>query len=222
MGAADGRAGAARVRPRLLRPPALRSLLLGDDRSAEGDRPPPRRNPDRGVQERGPELGPAARRQADVVHDHGLDDVDGARQHAAAPGLDRDARRQPDVPGPIRPVEARRGAAPDADGRGARIPDGLPQGWRGPPRHGPVQHPAVLRSGLARSLRRASTGSTSSSARTCCSTSAAAGPTSAPAWCRGARCSRCTGARSPAAASRWTLRHTTRTPSRWSASWGSW
>ena len=96
-------------------------------------------------QERGPELGPAARGQAALVHDDRLDDVDGAGQHAAAPGLDRDARRQPDVPGSLGSVAAGRGASADADGRRARLPDGLPQGGCRPARHGPVQHPPVLR-----------------------------------------------------------------------------
>ena len=116
----------------------------------------------------------------------------------------------------------RRGAAPDADGCGAGVPDGLPQGGR---RARAISTSPASGSSAPRARRcrpRASTGSTSSSARTCCSTSAAAGPTSAPAWCRAARCSPSTAARSPAAAWRSTSPPTTRTPSRWSASWASW
>ena len=59
-----GRAGAARVRPGAVRPPALRALLVGHHRAAEGDRPPPRRHPDRALQEPRPELGPPARATA--------------------------------------------------------------------------------------------------------------------------------------------------------------
>ena len=45
LGRAAGRAGAARVRPAAVRPPALRAVLVGHDRPAEGDRPRPRRHP---------------------------------------------------------------------------------------------------------------------------------------------------------------------------------
>ena len=38
------RAGAARVRAGPVRPPAVRAVLLGHDRAAEGDRPRPRRD----------------------------------------------------------------------------------------------------------------------------------------------------------------------------------
>ena len=64
------------------------------------------------------------------------------------------------------------------------IPDGLPQGRRGPAATWTCPASGSSAQRARRSLRRASTGSTSSSARTSCSTSAAAGPTSAPAWCR--------------------------------------
>ena len=45
LGRAARRAGAARVRPAAVRAPALRALLLGHDRPAEGDRARPRRHP---------------------------------------------------------------------------------------------------------------------------------------------------------------------------------
>ena len=53
------REGAARVRPAALRAPALRPLLVGHDRAAEGDRPRPRRHPRRAPEEPRAELGPA-------------------------------------------------------------------------------------------------------------------------------------------------------------------
>ena len=54
-------AGTARVRAGGLRPPALRALLLGDDRAAQGDRARPRRPAGGAPQEPGPRLGPQAR-----------------------------------------------------------------------------------------------------------------------------------------------------------------
>ena len=56
----------------------------------------------------------------------------------------------------------------------------------------------------------------------CCSTWAAVAPTSAPASCRAARCSRCGPARSPGRAWAWTRRRSTRRGSRSSAGWVSW
>ena len=44
----------ARLRPRALRPPALRALLLRDDRAAQGDRPRPRRHPRSSTSRRSP------------------------------------------------------------------------------------------------------------------------------------------------------------------------
>ena len=97
-----GRARAARVRPGSVRPPALRALLVGHDRPAEGDRPRPRRDPARAPEEPRPLVGPAPGRPADVVHDDGVDDVERARLGAPAARVDRDARRQPRLSRPRR------------------------------------------------------------------------------------------------------------------------
>ena len=61
LGRAARRAGAARVRAGRVRPPAVRAVLLGYDRPAEGDRPRPRRTAARAPQEPGARLGPEAR-----------------------------------------------------------------------------------------------------------------------------------------------------------------
>ncbi len=113
VGGAAGRSRAARVRPGAVRPSPLRAVLLRHDRQAEGDRAPPRRHPSRASQEPGPELGPAAWRPPDVVHDHRLDDVERAGLDPAVPGLDRDARRQPALSRP----DARNGGSPRSCGR---------------------------------------------------------------------------------------------------------
>ena len=67
LGGAARRARAARVRAGRVRPPAVRAVLLGHDRPAEGDRPRPRRTAARAPQEPGPQLGPEARWPAAVV-----------------------------------------------------------------------------------------------------------------------------------------------------------
>ena len=67
-----------RVRAGRLRPPALRAVLLGHDRAAQGDRPRPRRPAHGAPQEPGPGLGPQARRAPAVVLHHGVDDVERA------------------------------------------------------------------------------------------------------------------------------------------------
>ena len=69
----------------------------------------------RAPEEPRPELGPAARRPAPVVHDDRVDDVERARLDAAAARVDRDDRRQPRLPRPLVPVAARRGDAADDD-----------------------------------------------------------------------------------------------------------
>ena len=51
LGRAPRRAGPPRVRPRPVRPPAVRALLLRHDRAAEGDRARARRHPARALQE---------------------------------------------------------------------------------------------------------------------------------------------------------------------------
>ncbi len=87
------RGGTAGVRIAALRPSAVHPVLLGHHRLAQGNRASPRGNPGRAPQEPRSQLGPAARRPADVVHDHGLDDVECADLGAAAAGIDRDAGR---------------------------------------------------------------------------------------------------------------------------------
>ena len=101
-------ARAARVRAGAVRPPALRSLLLGDDRPAEGDRPRPRRHPARAPQEPCAVVGHPPGRPSAVVHDDGMDDVERTRLDVARPRLDRVDRRQSDLPRPVGPVAARR------------------------------------------------------------------------------------------------------------------
>ncbi len=98
VGRPGRRAGAARVRPGPVRPPALRAVLVRHHGAAQGDRAPPRRDPGRALQEPRPELGHPARRPPDVVHHHRVDDVERARVDAAAACVDRDARRQSAVP----------------------------------------------------------------------------------------------------------------------------
>ena len=72
-----GRAAAPRrVRARAVRPPALRPLLVGHDRPAQGDRPRPRGHPRRAPQGARPAQRPRARRPLLLVLDHGLDDVE--------------------------------------------------------------------------------------------------------------------------------------------------
>ncbi len=100
--------------------PAVRAVLLGHDRTAEGDRPLPRRPARRAPQEPGPRLGSQAGRPAAVVLDDRVDDVERTRLRAAAAQLDRDARRRPDVARPAPAVAARRGAPADGDGRRRR------------------------------------------------------------------------------------------------------
>ena len=85
-----------------------------------------------------------------------------------------------------------------ADGREPRLPHGLPQGGRASRRRSSTCR-GCGRSArrAARCRRRATAGSPSSSAPRCCSTWAAAAPTSAPGSCRAARCCRCGPGRSP-------------------------
>ena len=64
LGHASRRGRAAGVRSGRVRSPAVRAVLLGHDRVAEGDRARPRRSADRAPQEPGDRLGPQARRPA--------------------------------------------------------------------------------------------------------------------------------------------------------------
>ena len=100
---------------------------------------------------------------------------------------------------------------PDADGRQPRAVDGRAARRVSNLRdHDTLIDPPARASPARRSRPRGSTGSTSSSAPTCCSTSAAAAPTCAPGSSRAARCCRSTGARCRAASSPSTPRPTTR------------
>ena len=131
LGRAARRARAARVRPGRLRPPAVRAVLVGDDRPAEGDRPRARRHPARVPQGARAELGPEAGRPPALVQHDLLDDVERARRRAPGALVDRDARRRPDVAGRRLAVAGRRGDAPDLHGREPGLPDGVPQGGPG-------------------------------------------------------------------------------------------
>ena len=178
--------GAARVRPAAVRAPAVRALLLGHDRSPEGDRPLPRRHPPRAPEEPRLQLGPPAGRPAAVVHDDRLDDVERARLGAAPPRVDRDDRRQPGVPRPLVPVARARGDEADVLRPQPRVHDGVPQGG---PRARAATSTSPRSAWSARQARRCrsrgTSGSTSSSARRSTSTSGAAARTSAPGSCRG-------------------------------------
>ncbi len=131
LGRAHRRGGPARVRGAAVRAPALRPLLLGHDGAAEGDRPRPRRHPDRAPEEPRAELGPPPGRPAPVVHDDGVDDVERARLDAPRPRLDRDDRRQPRIPGPRLPVAARGEDAPDDARRQPGVRARVPQAGGG-------------------------------------------------------------------------------------------
>ena len=123
--------GDARRRARAVRPSAVRAVLVGDHRPAEGDRARPRRDHPRGVQEPRAQLGPRPGRPADVVHHDGVDDVERARVDAADRRVDRVPRRQPDVARPRRAVADRRGRAADDDGARAGVRHGLRQAGQG-------------------------------------------------------------------------------------------
>ena len=78
--------GAARLRPRPVRPPAVRAVLVGDDRAAQADRPRPRRHPPRAPQGARAPHGPRAGRPVLLVHDDRLDDVELPRVRARSSG----------------------------------------------------------------------------------------------------------------------------------------
>ena len=222
--AGPGQAGPdAEFDPGAVRPPAVRAVLLRHDRQAEGDRARPRRDPARAPEEPRAELGPAPGRPHPLVLHDRVDDVERAGLRAAGRRVDRADRRQPAAPRPGLAVAAGRRDRRDADGREPRVPHGLPRGRACGPR------PSTTCRGCGRSARRAArcprrdtAGWPSSSGRTCCSTWAAAAPTSAPGSCRAARCSRCGSARSPARPSGSTRRRSTRRATRSSASSASW
>ena len=149
VGRARGRGRAARVRPGSVRPPALRALLVGHDRPAEGDRPRPRRHPARAPEEPRPLVGPAPRRPADVVHDHRVDDVERPRLGPPAARVDRDARRKSRVSRSLPAVAPGRGNEGDDVRAQPGVHDGLPQGGT---RAGPRLRPLDAEDDLRRRL----------------------------------------------------------------------
>ena len=133
--------------------------------------------------------------------------------------VDRDDRRQSQLPGRVAAVAARRGDAArrsSGSARRSRWPAARTGSSRAHLR--PLRDPVALRGRLAAPRSRATSGSTSRSARTSSSTSAAAAPTSAPGSCRAIRCCRSTRARCPRRASASTPPPSTPTASRSSAS----
>ncbi len=94
-----------------VRPPAVRAVLLRHHRAAQADRPRPRRDRPRALQEHGDDLGHPGGRPAAAAHDDRLDDVERDGQRADAARVDRDLRRRRGVAG-ARPAVA--GGAGDA------------------------------------------------------------------------------------------------------------
>ena len=85
--------GAAGVRAGAVRPPARRALLLGDDRSAQGDRARPRQPARRALQGARPAVGRGAGEAPAAVHDDRVDDVERTRLRAHPARVDRAHRR---------------------------------------------------------------------------------------------------------------------------------
>ena len=135
VGRADGERRAARVRAGAVRPPAVRAVLVGDHRPAQGDRPRPGGDPPRTSQEPRAELGSRSRRPADVVLHDGLDDVERPRLDAAHRRIDRDARRQSAAPRCHRAVASRGRGRGNRAGRQPGVSGGLSQVGR--PTRGP-------------------------------------------------------------------------------------
>ena len=177
-------AGRADLRARAVRPPAVGPLLQRHDRPAEGDRARAGRDPARAPQEAAPAPGRARRRPRVLVHHHGLDDVELPHVRPAHAGGDRALRRQPRLPGHGPAVGPRRADADDDVRDERRLPARLHEGGRragrGPrpqPRCAPSARPA------RRCRPRASSGSTTSSARRRGCSRPPAGRTSArPSW----------------------------------------
>ena len=186
----------ARVRAAAVRPPAVGALQLGHHGLAEGHRPGPRRHPARASEAPAPARRPAAGRPPLLVHDDRLDDVELPRRRAADRRRDRALRRQ------SRGTRAwtccgtsPRARASPASARAPRYLGACHEGGRGA---GARARPLGARRASARrdrrSRRRASTGSTTSSARTSGSSRHRAAPTSAPRSSAACRRCRSTGA----------------------------
>ena len=199
-GRAARRARPARVHVGRVRPPAVRAVLVGHHRASQGDRPRARGH---------------ARGALREPSSCGWDDKPGGRlmwfsttawmmwnaffsallTRASIVMTDGDPV-WPDLScnGRWRRRRSQRCIGPQSGLRG-----GLPQG-RSASGAGvrPQQHPGGWHGRIAAARGRVHSTSTRSSDPTCCSSTAAAAPTSAPAWCPAASCSPSTRARSPA------------------------
>ena len=134
VGGVHRRAGAARVRARAVRPPAVGALLLGHHRPAQGHRARPRRHRLRAPQGAAPADGARARRAVLLVHHHRLDDVELPHRRPARRRHDRPVRRQPRPPRPRRAVAARRPAPRHLLRDVGAVHPGVPQGRPAPAR----------------------------------------------------------------------------------------
>ena len=94
--------GAADLRTRAVRPPAVGPLLVGHDRAAEGDRPWPRRRRARAREGDRPDVRHPRRRPDVLVHDDRLDDVELPGRLDAGRRRPGPLRRQPRLPEPRR------------------------------------------------------------------------------------------------------------------------
>ena len=125
VGRSPRRAGAARIPPGRVRPPAVRFVLVGYDGPAESHRPRPRRHPPRAPQGARLQLGSEARGTPALVQHDLVDDVERARRGAPGAVVDRDARRRPWLARPRLAVAGGRGDAADLHGCKPHLPDGL-------------------------------------------------------------------------------------------------
>ena len=193
VGRTPGRPGARRVRPRALRPPAVRAVLLGHHRAAEGHRARPRRDPARAPQD----VRPSTSTSAPAMARCGSPPPRGRCGTSGCPRCCREPTLVVLDGNPLFP-DLRRSGGSRPSGRRAprhqpRIPDVLPRSRdraRSRPRTSPSC--ATLGTPARRCRRRRSTGSTSSSAPACSSTRSAAARTCAAGSWRAARGSRCT------------------------------
>ena len=151
---------------RALRPPALGPLLLRHHRPAEGDRPGPRRDPARAPEEAQPPRRRPGRRPRLLVHHHRLDDVELPRRRPAHPRLDRPLRRQPRPPRHGRALGPRRARRDHLLRHQRQLHRRLHEGRRRARRAAATSRACARSARPARRSRpRASTGSTSTSAR---------------------------------------------------------
>ena len=136
--------------------------------------------------EEAPAPRPAPRRPHVLVHDDRLDDVELPRRLPAQRRGDRAVRRQPRAPRPGRAVVARRADRDDLHGRERRAARERREGRdRAAPRQRSAARCARSARPARRSRRRASAGSTSTSARTSGCSRPAAAPTCARRSSRG-------------------------------------